>query len=257
VQAAALASLREAGVAIPGGTLRLMLGGKVLDADAGMIAAEFGLDDGCTLFAVPSRPSRNGVGRSVSVQVKIPGVPAVRVNAVSNWCVRELKNALADEISGRWVGNSALCRRCNALELSTSEVHLSQTQPSSSRCHSSRRLGDGDALPPPEQGAVFFVLPSEESLDAGARLLLGGVVPQHDTGSSQLRAASIRSALLESARAELEMQLAGQPDVKTVNGKRKQRSVKRSYSRKGMFVCRGQAHRRVESDPAPAARVHS
>ncbi len=260
VQAAALASLRETHVAIPGGALRLMLGGKVLDGTTGLIAAEFGLVDGCTLFAVPSRQSRNGVGRSFSVQVKIPGVPAVRVNADSGWCVRELKHALRTEISERWDGSSALCRRCNAIELSTSEVHLSRAQSNTSPDHSPRRLSDEDAVPPPEQGDVFFVLPSEQSLDAGARLLLGSVVPQQDTGSSQPRDARIRSALLESARAELGLQLAAQTaqmDVKTVNGKRRQRSVKRSYLRKGVFGCRGQAHRRVETAPAPPARVHS
>ena len=251
VHAAALASLRGADVAIPGGSLQLMIGGKVLDAGAGLIAAEFGLYDGCTLFAVPSRRNSHTNGCSFCVRVKIPGVPAVQVNTLSGWCVRELKQALKNEISGHWEADSALHRRCSGMELSGAEMHFG----SPSHGHSTRHLSDDDTLPPPERGSVYFVLPSEHSLDGGARLLLRDAVPQGDAGSTAARALHIRCALLATARAELALQLAAhtaQPDYKIVNGRRKQRSVKRSHSRRSACGCRGQAHRRVESEPVPA-----
>lgn len=250
VKAAALASLhREEAARYRGSSLQLMLGGVVLDQTPGLIAVEFGLDDDCSLLVVPSRYERPSVGTIFSVQVKILGIPAVQVSAASGWQIRQLKGVLQSVVLGHWQACSALCRRCDTLDLSSSEVHFL-----ASHGQSTRRLRDDDKLPQPGASSVYFILPSEMSLDAGARLLLARVVPQDASGSAEVRAERIRTALLESAAAELRLQLAAQaahPDCKTVNGKRKQRSVKRSHSRRGAYICRGHACRRAESNCVP------
>ena len=248
VRAATAARLCEAGVALPRGGFSLLLSGKLLDEDAGFIAAEYGLADGSSLLAVPSRraDAKRSAGCSFCARVKILGVPAVRVDAIGGWCVRELKDALQSEVGACWELGSALRRRCDALDVASSEVHFRASH--DGNC--SRKLSDDDVLPQPERGSVFFVVPAARSLDAGALQLLGDVVPQ-DAGALNAEHL-ISSALLECAVAEHERQIAAeaaQPDCKRVNGRRKQRSVKQAYSRRVGCGCRAQTRR------ADSARV--
>ena len=241
VRAAAAARLLETAVPLPPGGISLLLRGKLLDETAGLIAVEYGLEEGSLLLAVPARrgsssnssssssssTSRRGVG--ISAQIKVLGVPVVRVDAISAWSVRELKESLQSQVGAHWQPGSALRRRCDALGADDVELHFR-----ASDGHTSRELDDDELLPLPERGSIFFALPSVRSLDPGALRLLAGRAPPDEAAGDE-RDVCIREGLLQCCGAELARQRAtetSQPDSKLVGGKRRQRSVKLAHSRR-------------------------
>lgn len=223
---AATRAALQAGGAAPPPSFGLLLRGRLLDEEIGLLACEYGLDDGCTLLVVPSRGERSAAGGSFSAQVKILGVPSLRVQAARGCCVRELKEAVGAAAMARWgAENSALRRRCQCLDFAQAELHFAP-DPDDECC---LRLGEGEAVRETRRG-VFFVLPALHTLDAGALRLLAPASGQLGEERSEEEA---RAALLACARAELQRQRASEaahPDCRLVNGRR-QRSIKRSRDR--------------------------
>ena len=112
VQAAALASLREAGVAVLGGTLRLTLGGKVLEPDLAN-CGRTGARRWLHTVAVPSRrEGRNVVGRGSACRSKSPRSRSTGERR--QWLVRQGAGSALVEDVGRWEGSSALYRRARS-----------------------------------------------------------------------------------------------------------------------------------------------
>jgi hypothetical protein len=154
----------------------VLLRGRQLPEGTGIAAAEYGLDEGCTVTLIPSplagaTAATAAGGDAVEVAVKVLGVPTVRGLAVRlGWTCTQLLAVVLPQIRSALPVSSAIRGRVPTVE--SARAYWAADGASEAACYLHPQETVGWRHISRLGGSTLFVLPAVSELGAGGALLL-------------------------------------------------------------------------------------